>query len=382
MSATPEIPANFRKLPFDMRAAFMSEHYGYRQHGDNPECADTLIEQAIGYKQIPLGIAGPLIVNEHRYHIPLATEEPSVVAALTYGAAIINRAGGVRADCPRQIISGQVVLTHLTNRGVCHLRAHKSQLYETLHSELRTLADRGGGCIDMIIRPLRPTLSPSNGKSILIEFSVDPCDAMGANRINSAAEAVARVSERISGGRRLLAILSNAADKAPVRASCMLPFSLLSRHGRDTAQRIAEAARFAMRNRQRAITHNKGIMNAITALALATGNDSRAVEACAHSYASRKGYAPLTSYTAADGMLTCIIEIPLPLATVGGSVGATHDSLTMLQVLNVNNSASLRAVAAAGGLAQNFAALLALVTDGIQHGHMRLHRRKMRASEV
>ncbi len=377
-----KLTREFRKYSFDRRAAEVQKLYGYAAQGEgggSPREADRLIEQAIGFFRVPLGVGGPLVVNGTSYHIPIATEEPSVVAALTYGGAIINRNGGVQVSVPGNRVVGQVVLTGVGAQGFARITEHKETLSDYIRSQVHSLAERGGGFVGMEIS--RPPAGGgeagedggggSDSAEVLVEFTIDVCDAQGANRINTLAEAVGHEAVGICGGSKLLAILSNSGADAVVTATIKLA------QAGGTAERIAAASGFAQRNRRRAVTHNKGIMNAVTAVALATGNDTRAVEAAAHEYAAREGgYKPLSRYWVEGDCLYGELKMPVALATVGGSVGVTGDSASMLRLLGVERAGDLRAVAAAAGLAQNYAALLALVTTGIQRGHMAMHARR------
>ena len=236
-----------------------------------------------------------------------------------------------------------------------------------------SLVQRGGGFRDVTAQLI--------GAAVKVEIDLDVRDAMGANKVNTAGEAVRPLLERLTGGRTLMAIVTNASRRALVRAAGQVPCSRLGRggySGAEVAQRIVRAAAIAAADHDRAVTHNKGVLNGIAALTQATGNDTRAVEAAAHGWAAAgAGYAPLTSYRVADGNLLCRLQCPLPLGTVGGAVGVHPVGRLALRILGNPDSRRLARVAAAVGLAQNLAALRALVTEGIQYGHMRLHAERL-----
>lgn len=336
--------------------------------------ADRLVENAVGWMPLPLGIASGLVVNGTNYEVPLATEEPSVVAAVSYAASITARCGGFVAGASDPVMRAQVFLEGAHPDAEARLEAHRLALEAEARTLLTSMERRGGG-----LRGL--SLGRLEGLDVaVVRLDVDVRDAMGANLLNTLAEALAPALERALGGKKLLAILSNDASLRPAWAEVTIPLASLAKpsfSGPEMGRRIALASAVAQVDPQRAVTHNKGIMNGITALANATANDTRALEAAVHSWAGSTGtYKGLSRWTVEGEHLKGRIDIPLALATVGGSVGVHPTARMVLQTLGYPNSPTLCAVAAALGLAQNFAALFALTGEGIQRGHMALHHRR------
>ena len=339
------------------------------------DLADLLVENAVGWFPLPLGVASGLVVNGVNYEVPLATEEPSVIAAVSYAASIAGRSGGFRAGASDSVMRAQVFLEHPATDFEARWEAQRTDLEALARTHLTSMERRGGGFRGLSWGRLDQGV-------IVVRIDVDVRDAMGANLLNTLAEALARPLEKALGGRKLMAILSNDATHRPAWAEVTLPVAALAKPGIDGAEmarRVALGSALAQMDPQRAVTHNKGIMNGITALALATANDTRALEAAVHSYACRSGVYRGLSHWAVDGdALTGRVEIPLALATVGGSVGIHPTARMGLQLLGNPDAPTLCAVAAALGLAQNFAALFALTGEGIQSGHMALHDRRQR----
>lgn len=395
-----ELPRRFRKLPVqERRAALVEALAGPLQRaaeadhasGDTEETfnplrdfaltgeseeltkiADALVESAIGYFGVPLAIAQGFSIDGVDRIVPLATEEPSVVAACSYGARIVAGSGGFETWACEPVMKGTVYYEYEDSL-VETIEALRNDLYASLDHELSSLRNRGGG-----LRSLENTRA---GDFLKIAFLVDVRDAMGANRINTAAERLADRIESATGARAVTAILTNASEGRRAGARFAIPAKHLPPNGlfdrTETARRIGLASRIADCDPDRAVTHNKGIMNGVTALALATGNDTRGIEAAAHAWAGRSGgYAPLSRYSFDGRILTGKIELPLPMATVGGAVSSHPAARTSLLIAGVTGAIELARIAAAVGLAQNFAALLALVSGGIQRGHMPLHARR------
>jgi len=338
------------------------------------DLADLLVENAVGWMPIPLGVASGLVVNGRAYEVPLATEEPSVVAAVSYAASIAARFGGFAAGASAPIMRAQVFLEAPATDAETRLEAHRFALEAEARTHLSSMERRGGG-----FRAL--SLARLKGLDVaVVGFDVDVRDAMGANLLNTLAEAMVPSLEKALGGKKLLAILSNDASLRPAWAEVRLPWGALAKPsfpGEEMARRIAMASAVAQADPQRAVTHNKGIMNGITALALATANDTRALEAAVHSFAASTGsYRGLSRWTVVDESLVGRIDIPLALATVGGSAGLHPTARMAFQLLGNPDSPTLCSLAAALGLAQNFAALFALTGEGIQRGHMALHERR------
>jgi len=346
----------------------------FEASGADLELADLLVENAVGWMPVPLGVASGLVVNGRNYEVPLATEEPSVIAAASYGASLAARAGGFRAGAADPVMRAQVFLENPAPDAETRLEAHRGALEAEARTHMASMERRGGG-----LRAL--SLGRLAGLDVAaVRLDVDVRDAMGANLLNTLAEAMTPSLEKTLGGRKLLAVLSNDASLRPAWAEVRFPFTSLNKPGipgSEMARRIALASAVAQADPQRAVTHNKGIMNGISALALATGNDTRALEAAVHSFAAATGsYRGLSRWSVEGEFLAGHLDIPLALATVGGSVGIHPTARMALQLLGDPSSPELCTLAAALGLAQNFAALFALAGEGIQRGHMALHDRR------
>ena len=351
-----------------------SQERFFQGSGADVDLADLLVENAVGWMPLPLGVASGLIVNDTSYEVPLATEEPSVVAAVSYAASLASRWGGFSAGAGAPVMRAQVFLENPAPDVEARLETHRQALEQEARGHLVSMERRGGG-----LRGL--SLTRLEGLEVaVVRLDVDVRDAMGANLLNTLAEALVPSLERALGGKKLLAILSNDASLRPAWAEVRLPVTALAKPGFDgpeMARRVALASSVAQADPQRAVTHNKGIMNGITALALATANDTRALEAAVHSFAGRGGqYRGLSQWTVEGEFLKGRIDIPLALATVGGSVSIHPTAQMALQLLGHPDSPTLCSLAAALGLAQNFAALFALTGEGIQRGHMALHQRR------
>lgn len=333
--------------------------------------ADILVEQAVGICAVPLGLASGFFIDGKEYIVPLAVEEPSVVAAASYGAYIIAQGGGFTTTAEASIAESYI---YIEQSDITALeRIDRAKLSELLKPVLARLEKRGGGLRGIHTYWLHET------KLIAVELAIDVCDAMGANIVNTAAETVKPYLESATNGRALMCILSNASTNRKAQAEFFLPFDTLAPFCKgfapaDTARRIVLATKLANEDPQRAVTHNKGIMNGIASLALATMNDTRAIEAQAHAWSARHGrLESLSSYSIGTDGLSGKLELPLAFGTVGGSVDLHSGAQAALKLLGNPDSRQLARIAAAVGLAQNFAALLALVTTGIQSGHMKHH---------
>ena len=311
----------------------------------------------------------------------MVIEEPSVVAACSYAAKLCRLSGGFRASSDRSVMIGQLQVLDLPDleQAGARLLARKRELLRAVNEGGGSIAARGGGALDLEVRSFPGT---AIGNMLVVHLLYDTQDAMGANAINSALEAIAPQIECVSGGRVNLRILSNLSDRRLARARAMFPAPALasdSAAGENVVDAVVEAAVFAEIDPYRAATHNKGIMNGIDALMLATGNDWRAVEAGAHAFAARAGqYRSLTRWWKDEsGNLQGSLEIPLATGIVGGATQVHRGAKVALKLLGVQSARELAEVAAAVGLAQNFAAIRALATEGIQAGHMRLHARQL-----
>ncbi len=346
-----------------------------------PGIAVGVIENAIGTFSLPLGLGLNLQVNGRDYIVPMVVEEPSVVAAVSFAAKIAREGGGFHAEADDPVMIGQVQVTGYGDptEASRKLTARKEELLALANSFHPAMIARGGGARDIEAR-LLPAPEGARGEPILVvHLYIDTQEAMGANLINTMCEGIAPLVEQITGGRVFLRILSNLADRRLARASCRIPVEVLADFnlpGGAIAEGIVQASRFAQADPYRAATHNKGIMNGIDAVAIATGQDWRAIEAGAHAFACRDGqYRPLSTWTLEEGHLVGRIELPLALGTVGGPIKVHSAVQAAMKVLRVSSARELSMVMAAVGLSQNFAAVRALGSVGIQRGHMALHAR-------
>jgi hydroxymethylglutaryl-CoA reductase len=345
------------------------------------ETANQMIENAIGVFHLPLGMGLNTTVNGRDYIVPMAVEEPSVVAAVSFAAKIVRESGGFTADADDPLMIGQVQVTRYGDpeQAKAKLYAHKEQILALANSFHPAMSKRGGGAKDIEVRILPAPEGPRGEPLLVLHLVIDTQEAMGANLINTMAEGVAPMVEQITGGKVYLRILSNLADRRLARSSCRIPLELLADFdmpGEAIAEGIAQASRFAVADPYRAATHNKGVMNGIDSMAIATGQDWRAIEAGAHAYACREGrYQPLSTWMLEEGHLVGRIELPLALGTVGGPVKIHPGVQAALKILRVGSARELAMVMASVGLAQNLAALRALGSIGIQKGHMALHAR-------
>ncbi|MDD5112066.1 MAG: hydroxymethylglutaryl-CoA reductase, degradative [Candidatus Altiarchaeota archaeon] len=340
------------------------------EEGLSLEQAEHMIENVIGFVKTPLGIATNFIVNGRDCLVPMATEEPSVVAAASNAAKIARELGGFKANASRPVMRGLIQLMDVDPKKAGDIIAErKSEIIELANRQDKILVERGGGATDVTTR----ALSTGRGPMLLVYLMVDVRDAMGANAVNTMCEAVSKYLAGETGGRPCLRIISNYATERLVSASAIFGRDELG--GPRAVESILDACELAASDVYRAATHNKGIMNGIDAVTAATGNDFRAVEAGAHAYASRSGrYMPLTSYRKdKDGNLIGELELPLAVGIVGGATRTNPAAQAALSIMGVKTANELSEIIASVGLAQNLAALKALATEGIQKGHMRLH---------
>ncbi len=382
--------SGFHKLPMEERLAQLERLYRLSPEelatfssaaGLAPDTANQMIENAIGTFSLPLGLGLNLQVNGKDYIVPMAVEEPSVVAAVSFAAKIVREGGGFLAEADDSTMIGQVQVTEYGDptEATRKILESKDQILALANSFHPAMVRRGGGARDVEVRVLPAPEGPRGEPLLVVHVLIDTQEAMGANLINTVAEGIAPLIEQITGGRVYLRILSNLADRRLARASCRIPVPLLADFdlaGEDIAEGIAQASRFAQADPYRAATHNKGVMNGVDAVALATGQDWRAIEAGAHAFACRDGqYRPLSTWQLEEGHLVGRIELPLALGTVGGPIRIHPGVQLGLKLLRVGSARELAMVFAAVGLAQNFAALRALGSVGIQKGHMALHAR-------
>ncbi len=345
------------------------------------ERANGMIENVVGTFELPLAVATNFTINGRDYLVPMALEEPSVVAGASFMARIARSCGGFSAGSSTPLMRGQIQVVGVADveRARRSVLARRDQIVAAANACDPTLASLGGGCRDVEAHAFRET---PRGAMVVVHLLVDVRDAMGANAVNTMAEAVAPLVEAAAGGTVRLRILSNLADRRLAWARIELPPESLATaefDGPRVIDGILDAYALAAVDPYRAATHNKGIMNGIDPIIIATGNDWRAVEAGAHAYAAREGrYAPLSSWeTNAAGHLVGHIELPLAVGLVGGATRTHPLAQVALAILGVTAAQELAQVIAAVGLAQNLAALRALSTEGIQRGHMELHARNL-----
>ena len=338
--------------------------------------ADQLTENVLSTFDLPFSLAPYFLINGRDYVLPMVTEEPSVVAAASYAAKLIQRSGGFTTQVHQRQMIGEIALTDVEDRNTASKRIleDKETLLQ-LANEAYPSIERGGGAKDLWVE--------NKGDFLIVYLAVDPKEAMGANMLNTMLEALTDRIQELSGGQALMAILSNLAIRSLVSARCAIDFKALSRNPEEAieiAHRMELASQLAQVDPYRAATHNKGIFNGIDALVLATGNDWRAIEAGAHAYAAQSGsYKGLSHWTSQpkEKKLYGEITLPMPVATKGGSIGLNPTVQVSHRLLGEPSAIELAGIIASLGLAQNFAALKALVTTGIQAGHMKLQARSL-----
>ncbi|MEM3493030.1 MAG: hydroxymethylglutaryl-CoA reductase, degradative [Thermoplasmata archaeon] len=351
-----------------------------------PKMLDRMIENVIGCMILPLGIAVNFLINGKDYLVPMAIEEASVVAAASHGAKLARVGGGFTATTTEPLMIGQVQVTRVPDPHGARMRIleHKDEILGIANEKDPILVKLGGGAKDLTVR----VLESRRGSFVVLHLLVNTKDAMGANAVNTMAEAIAPFIEKITGGRVVLRIISNLAVFRLARARAVFKKEVLAKEelglsGEDVVEAILDAYELAEVDPFRCATHNKGIMNGVSAVAIATGNDFRALEAGAHSYAfyAHGTYKPLTKYEKdGEGNLVGTIELPVAVGLVGGVTAVHPIAKTAIKILGVKSARELGEVMASVGLAQNFAALRALATEGIQRGHMSLHARNIAAS--
>ncbi len=352
------------------------------------EQADKMVENVVGAYALPLGIATNFVVNGRDVLVPMVIEEPSVVAGASFAARLARAGGGFHAEATEPLMIGQMQVLDVTNlaQAASNVEAGKKRLLDLANSTDPVIVSLHGGARDIEVRTV--AASPV-GPMLVVHLIYDCRDAMGANMVNTACEALAPLVEEMTGGRVNLRILSNLADKRLARARCVVPVKELATEdmdGETVAQRIVEAWALAAVDPYRAATHNKGIMNGVDAVVMATGNDWRAIEAGAHAYASRSGtYTSLSTWSYTEGdpdlgagpALVGSLELPMAVGIVGGATRVHPLAQLSLRLMDVASAAGLAEIIAAVGLAQNLAAIRALATEGIQKGHMALHARQI-----
>ncbi|MBK8618407.1 MAG: hydroxymethylglutaryl-CoA reductase, degradative [Anaerolineales bacterium] len=351
--------------------------------GLTAETADHMIENVIGMYSLPIGIGLNFMINGRDVLIPFVVEEPSIVAGVSFMAKLARAGGGFTATTTESLMIGQMQLINVVNMDEARLKIyeHKAELLANADRAESTLRKMGGGAKDLEIRLIEE--SPI-GPFLVVHLIYDVKDAMGANAVNTACERLAPQIEAITGGKVHLRILSNLSDRRMARARCTIPVSELTVgfetfKGETVRDGIIAAYAFAASDPYRAATHNKGIMNGVDAVVLATGNDWRAIEAGAHAYAARSGrYTSLSTWGKdANGNLVGTIEIPMAVGIVGGATKVHPAAQAAVKLMGIKTAAELAEIIACVGLAQNMAALRALATEGIQRGHMSLHARQV-----
>ena len=339
--------------------------------------ADQLTENVLSTFDLPFSLAPYFLINGRDYVLPMVTEEPSVVAAASFAAKLIQRSGGFTTQVHQRQMIGEIALTDVEDVEVASKRIleDKETLLQLANEAYPSIVKRGGGARDLWVE--------NKGDFLIVYLAVDPKEAMGANMLNTMLEALTDRIQKLSGGQALMAILSNLATRSLVSARCAIDFKALSRNPEaaiEIAHRMELASQLAQVDPYRAATHNKGIFNGIDALVLATGNDWRAIEAGAHAYAAQSGsYKGLSHWTSQpkEKKLYGEITLPMPVATKGGSIGLNPTVQVSHRLLGEPSAIELAGIIASLGLAQNFAALKALVTTGIQAGHMKLQARSL-----
>jgi hydroxymethylglutaryl-CoA reductase len=379
--------SNFYKLPLKERLKIVKDFSNLEDSeaenigsmsGLKPETADHMIENVIGAIPIPLGVATNFMINGKEYLVPMAIEEPSVVAAASNAAKMTRKHGGFKTSNTGPVMIGQIQTVRVRdpNRARLDILSAKDRLLKKANDQDPKLVSVGGGAKDIEVK----VIDTQRGSMVISEIVVDCRDAMGANAVNTMAEAIAPEIEKIAKGKVFLRIISNLATKRIVRSSAVFDKDALG--GDEIVDGIIDAYAFADSDPYRCATHNKGIMNGVIAVALATGQDTRALEAGAHSYAARTGrYRSLTTYEKDEnGNLVGTIEMPVAVGLIGGASAVHPVAKSCVKILTVKSAIELAEVIASVGLAQNFAALRALSAEGIQRGHMKLHARNVAAS--
>ncbi|MDX2051424.1 MAG: hydroxymethylglutaryl-CoA reductase, degradative [Polyangiaceae bacterium] len=400
MTQSSRIPG-FYKLSVEERRKHISEVSSVEHQelfdalavgGLTTAMADKVVENVLGIYALPFGIALNVQVNGRDRLVPMVVEEPSVIAAASNASRMIRRGGGFSAEMQDTLMTGQIQVYNVpdTTRALARLEQAREELLELARLATPSLEARGGGPREVEVRDL-------GEGCLVVHIHIDCCDAMGANLVNHVAESLGPRVRDLAGGKLGLRILSNLCDRRRVRVTCRVPLAELRLRGDrgssyfppplepadsdDIIDVIVQASRFAELDPYRAVTHNKGIMNGVDAVVLATGNDFRAVEAGAHAYAARSGrYAPLATWRRDGSELVGALEMPLALGIVGGTLRVHPAAQLALRIMRVESASDLSLVAASVGLASNLAALRALATEGIQRGHMSLHARSVAAA--
>ncbi|HLS60652.1 MAG TPA: hydroxymethylglutaryl-CoA reductase, degradative [Virgibacillus sp.] len=346
--------------------------------------ADNMIENVVGTFSLPLGLGLNFLVNGKEYTVPMAVEEASIVASASYIAKIVREAGGFEATATDRVMIGQIQVVGCPDfeQAKEEVLQHKDKLIAAANDAYPSIKKRGGGAEDLEVRILNEEPSSKYNQMLILHMYINTVDAMGANMINTMVEAIAPLVEELTKGTVYLRILSNLADRCLAKSRCVIPPHLLASDGftgEEVRDGVIHAYEFAASDPYRATTHNKGIMNGIDPVVIATGNDWRAVEAGAHAYAAKDGhYTSMTKwYADEEGNLVGELELPMAIGTVGGATRVHPMSQLALKILDIDTADELSKLLVSVGLAQNLGALKALATDGIQKGHMTLHSRSV-----
>lgn len=390
MLKTSRLPG-FYQLSVSERIAKLAEIYdldvnevrAMSSHGAlSLDQADKMIENAVGIFSLPIGIGANFLINDKEYLVPMAIEEPSVVAAASFGAKIVRDAGGFTTSSTEPLMIGQIQVVDCADWQAASdtVLAAKAELIDKANKMfVPNLVQRGGGVEDIEVRLLGAP-DHAYGQMLIVHVLINTCDAMGANLINTTVEGLAPDIARLTGGRVYLRILSNLADRRLARACCEIPPEFLktkTHTGEEVIEGIVQAQNFAVLDPYRAVTHNKGVMNGVDAVVMACGNDWRSVESAAHAYAARSGqYRAMTEwYKNEKGHLVGELELPMAVGTVGAAVSLHPMAKIALKFSRAKSARELAEIIVCVGLAQNLSAIRALATDGIQKGHMALHAR-------
>ena len=367
-----DIVANFANLTDDELDILKNDNGGI-----SFDKADKMVENAIGTFSLPLGIATNFKINGKDYVVPMVIEEPSVIAAASKGAKIARIKGGFEVSADESFSIGQIQILEVdSSYAISQIKNSSNEILQLANSKSNTLSKMGKGAKEVFCKEID---TPS-GKMLIVELLIDVGDAMGANVTNTMCESVSPLIEKITGGRALLRILSNYSTRRLVKAKAVFEKEVVG--GENVVDNIISAFEFADNDVYRAVTHNKGVMNGIIAVANAVGQDSRAIEAAANAYAAKSGtYRSLSKWSKDnDGNLVGILEIPLSVGIVGGIANVHPVAKICTKILGVSSAQELACVMVATGLAQNYSAMRALATEGIQKGHMRLHARNLAAA--
>lgn len=340
------------------------------------DIANSLSENQIGIFGLPYGFATDFLINGKEYLVPMSIEEPSVIAAASNGAMRVKASGGFEVKTSQHVMYGQIVLEDGTDDKVVNIEKHQAEIIKLAEAARPSLLKRGGGVVSLTVQKVSDCLE--------ILIGVNTVDAMGANIVNSMLEQIAPSISKLVDSKILCCILSNSGEEQIVDVDAHVSFDKLKTKqmtGEEVAQRIVHLSEFARNSKMRAVTHNKGIMNGIDAVLIATGNDFRAQEAAAHSFfADESGYRPFSSWEIENDQLVGHLQMPIEIGTVGGAIKALPMTQLSLAIMNIKNSQELQAVIGAVGLANNLSAIRALVTTGLQAGHMSLQSKSLAVS--